>query len=450
MAFPHFITRTRDIAVFDLLTEHMKRLASDDRVLVSTFDQFMAISSSAEDIAELMAPAAADGLIVTWEGARTPIAELKSGPFEIRTRFKAARKADDEKWWRRIAESWDNIPEKARHERQEELEERRRALDEALAADYPRGIAYHELPQRIVPPICDVCQLEPATRRWPDDPTNAGPFEDIGERCYALRQRAVRLVKLSAWTDEPSCRVMWVYVSVDLGRLVGFLRPLLIRYAKQHLNAQQLAEIDVRPPLLLEFQKDYVRFLQNWADALKGYAGEDNIEHVSGSTGLAGNSLLCLRLGDDLAIPELLRLYHQGVQRHFPVCLAPDLPTESANSIPFRLYLGVSGVKFPFSEHWRLAQETDADLLIHIVGQGSMSAPLPSLPALVQMAHPANRTALHNLAEVAGISEALADLHIENRADGRHYRSYAVAMQAMRPFGMSHNDLIMFARILEG
>ncbi len=413
VAFPQYTTRTLDLAVFDIVAEQMQNLEKDDRILITTFSQFLGLCADVSEIEDLLKPLVDAGLRVNWQAATTPIIDLT--PVELR---KAARQAG-----------------------------RRASADDSLA--YPRGVAIWPLAERIPPPICDVCQLEPATRRWPDDPSNAGPYEQIGERCYSLRQRGTRLTKLSSWTDEASCRVAWIYVDLHLDRLAAFLQPLLTRYAEQYLGEKELEQVVVRSPLLLEFQQDYERFLQDWADSVAACAGRENVEHVGGGSGVAGNTLLCLRLGGDVSVSKLLNLYHQAIQKYFPICFAPDLPAECANSIPFRLYLGVSGVKFPFSEHWRTAQEADADLLIQIVGRGSMRAPLPSLPALVQIADIGNRTALHNLAEVAKISEALVGLHIEDREDQEHYRFYTTAMKAVRPFGMSHQDFVMYAKILE-
>ena len=427
--FPQQIVRTRDMALFDILGRQMAALAQDDRVLVATFDEILAILSPNECVEDFFAPLLDKGFHVVWEKAATQVADLKSTPRRIR-----------EERYRRLRQASEKTPPERRAE----------WVWEKLDQDYSEGVLTGQLQDRFSPPICDVCQMEPAIGVWPSDPDAPGPKENIGERCYRLRQNASRLHKLDRWTEEPSVRVAWVYVGLELDRLAAFLQPLYQDYArKAGLPPELVDEVSVRPPLLAEFQKDYRRFLADFAGSVEEWAGADNLERVGGETGEAANTLLCARLESIGQIPELLRLYLDGVRRYFPVMLEQATAASLRAIQPVRLVVSASGVKFPFSEHWRLMQADTADVLVHVVGRKPIRAPLASLPILIEAGRPGHRAALHNLAEVAKVSEALAEVYAQNKGE-KHYNEYHALIAQMRPLGMTYESLVAYANLLEG
>lgn len=438
VVFAQQIVRTRDMALFDILSRQITALAQDDRVLVSTFNEVLAILSPEEEIESLFAGLIDAGLEVVWESARTEIGDLKSTP--SRLRHAQIRKLKSE------LDGLARKPDVPASRRREVYKKRWARID----TDYQRGALTVSLQDRFPPPICDVCQMEPASRLWPEDSEAPGPRENIGERCYRLRQNAPRLFKLDRWTQQPSARVAWVYVGLDLDCLVAFLQPLYQEYARgAGLTSDLVAQIDVRPPLLAEFQKDYRRFLADFAASVEEWIGADNLERVGGETGEAANTLFCLRLESGSQIPALLHLYLDGVQRYFPVTLEAATAATVATAQPFRLAVSVSGVKFPFSEHWRIMQEETADVLVNVIGRGPVRAPLASLPILIEAGRPSGRTALHNLAEVAKVSESLARVYAQNRGE-KHYEEYQSLIERMRPLGMTYESLVAYAKLLEG
>ncbi len=436
--FPQQIVRTRDMALFALMSQRVQQLATDDRVLVATFHQLLAILSPEETVESLLGPLAEAGYRVSWQKARVRLGSLASVPSELRREKVSklrqelaglAKRPDvpSTAYWRAYEGRW-------------------KTIDDA----YAQGILVAPLDNHFGR-ICDLCQMEPASRVWPEEPDARGPWENIGERCYRLRKEAApRLYKLDRWTEEPSARVAWVYVGLDLYRLVGFLKPLYQEYARATGSPPELiAQIDVRPPLLAEFQKDYRQFLADFAAAAEEWIGADNLERAGGETGEAANTLFCLRLESAGQIATLLRLYLDGVKSYFPLSLEGATALKPATAQPFRLAVSVSGVKFPFSEHWRTMQEETADVLINVIGRGQVRAPLPSLPILIAAGEPSRRTALHNLAEVAKVSEALAQVYVQNR-DEKHYQEYQSLIAGMQPLRMTYESLLTYAKLLEG
>jgi len=427
--FPHSVVRTRDMALFAVMEKRIRDLASDDRVLVATFDEVLAILAPGEGVESLFAPLTDEGFHVVWERARTEVGDLASTPARIREKRKQELRQGSEK-----------IP----------ADLRARWVWEKLDQDYSAGVLTPHLEDRFSPPICDVCQMERASRVWPDAPDAPGPRENIGERCYALRQNAPRLFKLDRWTDEPSARVAWIYVGLDLERLVGFLYSLYRNYARDvGLAPERVDLVDVRPPLIAEFQKDYCKFLADFATSVETWAGDENLERVGGETAESANTLLCARLESVAQIPDLLRLFLDNVRRYFPVMLERATAADQNPVQPFRLAVSVSGVKFPFSEHWRMMQEETVDVFVNVIGRRPVRAHLASLPILIEAGRPGHRTALHNLAEVAKVSEALAEVYAQNKGE-KHYNEYQDIISKMRPLGMTYESLVAYANLLEG
>jgi|GEM_PF-3294205 len=431
VTFPQQIVRTRDMTLFALMSQKIRELTRDDRVLVTTFDQVLAILGPDEKVENLFGLLIDAGLKVSWERARTKVGDLKSTPSALRRERLARLKLE-------LAQP--EIPEVRRPQ------VLARRLDQ-IDAQYPRGVLFGSLAERFSPPICDLCQMEQAIASWPDDLQGPGPRENLGPRCYALRQNASRLLKLDRWTEAPTNRVAWVYVGLDLDRLVAFLRPLYQKYAQDvGWPQEEAAQIEARPPLLLEFQKDYRRFLADFAASVEEHFGSENLEHVGGETGEAANSLLCVRLEAITQLPSLLSLYLEGIKRYFPAMLQESSALNVTLNVPLRLAISVSGVKFPFSEHWRIIQEEHGDILVNVVGKGQMRAPLGSLPILIETGKPSHRSALHNLVEVARVSEALARVYVEDR---ERYQEYQPLLDRMRPLGMTYASLLSYAKILE-
>jgi len=429
VGFPQQIVRTRDMALFTLMSQGVRELANDDRVLVVTFNQILAILGPDEKVEDLLGPLVDAGFGVSWERAKTKVGDLKSTPSALRRERLARLKLELPK-----------IPEAHRPQALT------RRLDQ-IDAEYPHAVLFGSLAERFAPPICDLCQMEQAITSWPDDPQVPGPRENLGPRCYALRQNASRLFKLDRWTEEPAIRVAWIYVGLDLDRLASFLQPLYRKYAEEAgLNPEEIAQIEIRPPLLAEFKKDYQQFLADLAKSVEDHFGSGNLERVGGETEEAANSLLCVRLEAVGQLPSLLSLYLEGIKRYFPVMLQQASAVHMAPVMPIRLAISVSGVKFPFSEHWRIIQEEDANILVNVIGKGQMRAPLASLPILIETGRPGHRTALHNLIEVAKVSEALARVYVE---DKERYQEYQPLLERMQPLGMTFTSLLSYAKMLE-
>ncbi len=426
VGFPQQIVRTRDMSLFDLLAGELQRVSSDDRVLVTTFNQALALLTPDEGLESLFGPLLDAGFVVAWERARTTVGHLHSTPATLRLQRVA-----------RLSQELSRVPEA---HRSEALARRWDEIDD----EYPRGVSMAPLVERLAPPICDLCQIERATAVWPPDPQMPGPRENLGERCYALRQKASRLFKLDRWTQEPTAPVAWVLVDLDLDRLVAFLRPLYQQYAASAgWPADMANRVDVRPPLLAEFQKDYNRFLHTLAASLSDLVGDNCLERVGGESGAAANTLMCARLAHVAQIPLILNLYLDAVKRYFPVAV------DRRVRAPFRLCVSVSGARFPFSEHWRVMQAEGQDILVNVVGRGQICLPLGSLPFLIAAGQPRNRKVLHDLAEVARMSEALARVYMNEKGRG-HDRQYQWLVPDMEPLGLTYEGLVTYAGMLEG
>lgn len=426
ITFAQQIVRTRDMAVFDALQRAREAMQQQDRLLMTSFDEMILLCDPTEPIEDVFAPIVNAGFAVRWQAAPTAIAALPSTP-EVLRRQRLAE----------IMPQVDTVP----------LGKRAQNLSGRLR-DYPLGTAIRTPLATIAGDICDLCQMEPAVALWPTNPDMPGPREHLGQACLDVRKTASRCHKLDRWTDEGTSRVAWVLLRLDLGRLADWLLPLYQQHARDCRWPPHLVEqIAVTPPLALEFQKDYQRLIAGFAEAVERSVGGDNIEYVGGTSGEAAHSLFCVRIDAPRDVLSLLRLYQEQMRTLFPVLLQPPLPPHLPS--PIQLAISSAGVKFPFSEHWRLMSEGTDDVIIRMVGSGAVGLPIASLPFLLATDSRTYRSALHNLAEVAHISEGLARLYMDDREQKGHGQ-YEDWRRRLAPLGLRYESIITFSRLMEG
>jgi len=294
----------------------------------------------------------------------------------------------------------------------------------ALGSGTRTTTKFPALSNKIPPPICEACRMAPATRRWREDE------DELCEVCFNTRKVGARLTNLARWETEP---VAWVHISLDLDTLISTCKNLYAELLKRYGKSENLAE--VRFSLVAEFQRDYDAFLKQIQDSMLSRFGVPNIEQLL-------PSLYCIKLEEEADIMDILRIFHDGIDHFFP-------KFREVGSSPVRLGISTSAAKFPFFEHWRLLENQEEDVLVHLTGRGELRASMKALPEVLTVAAMPNRSALHKLAEVAKISEDLAKLKMHNREDSDQ-ASYRRLRERLLPFGMDYQSLLTLAKILGG
>lgn len=292
---------------------------------------------------------------------------------------------------------------------------------------------FGDLPQEIPPPLCEVCQMAQATQTWkPEEEEREGDL--ICETCYKIRAKGTLLAKLPGWTKGGNVLLAWVKVTLDYDRLNEILRDLYWNYLKTHDPNTPEDQADVRFSLVAEFQQDYEEFLKAWEQDLALAVGIENHQRVLGD-------FHCLCLGKRGEAFKILRAYQGLLNKYFPKFF-------ETQPLPLKLAIVLADSHYPFFEGWRILSEAKDDVTLALIGRGSLKVPARELGRLIALPQvPLNKGALYNLSEIAKMSEELAKLHLENRAE-RDYTTYRNLKEAM-PLGLDFRSLLVLAALLE-
>lgn len=388
--------RARDFWIFDMQQEVMDKVSSHfpDNLLLRFENRLLLIYDDEEVFNEIIAMA--KGLIISKVSAQTPIAQVKfPDPFRL-PGFKG--------------------PE----------------------PNYP------DLPDIIKPPLCEICQMAPAELTWPDDYVSRHG-KQIGEEerkeelcraCFDIRQRPSRLKKFTSWSEAGDTLVAWVRRSLQYPRLVESLEELYWHYLKKFIPDMPREDVQIRFSLIEEFSRDYQQFIQEFHQALSNKFGEENCETLN-------DWLWCIKLNHNREVFDILESYHQALKHHFPAL-------KDMESSPISLVVAICNAKFPFFQIWRQMQDFQEGVKILLRGHGGLTTDNRHLEALLMAKNNSYpKTALHGLAEVAKISEALAGIKFADRWDKRDHPVYEQLKKSVEPLGLDFRSLLTFARLLE-
>lgn len=301
---------------------------------------------------------------------------------------------------------------------------------------YPR-----ELPERIDLPICEGCQMARATKHWPKDHLAAMPGwgrgtsaalmakpwreivdtdldasdrnklaswleewgeEDLCDHCFSIRRETQPVSLLKEWSGD----VVYLRLHLDLDRLNAALRWLHSKYLRSlhpDLDSQALEGLFVSFPMIVDFVRDFDRFLAEVQQTLTGQFGARLAELDS--------SLCCVSLNSRSEAIAALRFVEERFQAAFPQLLT--LPDAVQN--PVGIALSVSNKKYPFFDHWRFLEKPAPDVSIQIVGVGRSVFRLADLSAILAAVMQPKRTQLYRLAEAANVSRALGEVMLREK-----------------------------------
>lgn len=313
---------------------------------------------------------------------------------------------------------------------------------------------FPELPTEIHPPLCEICQLAHADREWPRDSINAPEGERDGSqdalcaRCFNLREAekamGVRLAKLADWTDLGGAQVAWFRLALDYDRLVPALQDLYFGYLCDSRQAaltgrsKPVPEVkrewaEIRFPLIAEFWDEYEMFVGRLGQQIRGAFGEDRTETI-----LPGFFAIRAEAGSDVF--SALTCFAGVVREFFPAFF--DLA-----EAPLRVSLALCDVKYPFFEVWRGWQAQPSEIEITAAGQGGVQFRLAQLEKFLELADfPFRQSALHNLAEIARISQSLAELRFRAGGEKGECETYK-RLNEFLPLGLGFDGILTLAKL---
>ncbi len=266
---------------------------------------------------------------------------------------------------------------------------------------------YPQLQKKIDPPICDICQLRPATRTWVDE--ESGLIEHLCEQCYRVRTYSPRrLYKLAGWSEG---LIAWIRVSLDVEVLEDALVKLYARYllelgirdADEIVNEIESEEGLVSPTLLQEFLWDYNRFVRDLDKTILNLFPREDIEVID-------DSFYVLKLERLSSIVSLIEGYNRLLREYFPKL------TTLKGVEPIRFGISISHVKYPFHEHWRLLSNMRKGFLLHAYRRGIVETTYEELNATLHFyrsrALVGRKRMLYRAIEIAEYSRLLAEAEL--------------------------------------
>ena len=306
-------------------------------------------------------------------------------------------------------------------------------------------ICYIDLSDYIIPPICEICQLAPANKAWPEDYLSQfGSDSEIAkegteylcEKCFSIRSRPSLLRKLKIWTEEEDTKVLWIYLNLNYNKLIFALNLLYSEYISKIFAQTSPSENKVRFSLVWEFQQDFEDFINQFIETINDEFGKDNIECIL-------KNFICVRLDSKKEIFKILSIYNFFIDKFFP-------KFKNLDEAPLKFSLICSPAKFPFFEIWKLIENNDSDLNISLIGHYPIKTSLKYLESLLSASETGyKKSALHKLAEIARISQKLAYLKFQDRTEIEDFKTYENLKRNLLPLGMDFQSILSFSELLE-
>jgi hypothetical protein len=287
---------------------------------------------------------------------------------------------------------------------------------------------YPELSKEISPPICELCQLSKAKEQpWIDG--ESGIREFICERCWKIREAGSLLPKFVDWEKmEQNPDVCWVKVWLDYRMLLSALKKLYKEYLEE-TKAKIPQEIDIKFPIVSEFNQDYKEFLSDLQDNIcRNFDLKSIQEILPDFVAIKINSLSEIRL--------ILSIYQETFEKYFPKFYEVDSP--------LKLSIVVSNIKFPFSEVWRLLSDVTSEVNAHTIGKGAIHLKGKDIRAFLEINLP-SKALLHKLTQISEISSKLGRITLYDKRD-RDFLRYEPLRRAIEQFG--YKNVLTYAKIM--
>jgi hypothetical protein len=301
---------------------------------------------------------------------------------------------------------------------------------------------YPALEAEVTPPICEICQTHRATKVWPQDYLAVAQPEsgDIGqgrdylcETCFAMRSRPSELKKLAHWEEWAQGDLIWARFGLDFDQLQDTLQAAYLNHLRSLDPNTPEERADVRFSLLAEFQRDYEKYLADLQQRLLGRFGGSRTEII-----LPGFFCFQAQEGGDVFV--VLDRFHQSVKDFFPSFL-------SGVDCPLRVSVAFCGVKYPFFEVWRAWQAQEGEIEITAVGHGGLTLKVRSLEKFLRLADfPFRQSALHKLADISRVSQALAELSFRSGGERGECHTFEHLGQFL-PLGLTFDGILTLAKL---
>jgi len=247
--------------------------------------------------------------------------------------------------------------------------------------------------------ICDLCQMAPAVKIYPREIYPESPMiepveEFLCEGCLKLREEASRAGKLAKWEDEEEAKVAFFKINLQMGELVDFLKHMFA----DDLGFQRLLDEDLGFSIIKEFLEDYQTFLNLFEETVMShadYGAEHNHESIL-------RNLFCVKIKKENEIKLLVREYVEifRSQRFFSKFVY--FAEKKKQSLPVKLSVTTSNVKYPFMEHWYVLNNPQDSINLYAIPHTKLQTSFEKYSYLMDIRLEDSRisSALHRLSEI--------------------------------------------------
>lgn len=308
-----------------------------------------------------------------------------------------------------------------------------RLLSDPKDPDFTYKIFYPDdiLKPSFPPQLCEVCQMRQATEDWPP----LDPVEKICSNCKKIRMAhpESRWRKFAKWEEE-DVNVAWVKLSLERKRLDG----ILFRLFKKYCHKTSVRDIDkaVNDFRLLAVTRDFVdeykRFLEEFEKKLTEVFPRTGDDYQCETISAQAKELYAVKIKSRNQIIEILKIFYELYKCYFPAC---------EEWSPVKIGISVSSPKYPYFRHWQsLSDERDSSVYINLVEKGEISTEVSHLEEILIRAKEFDqqgKTSLHNLAEVAKLSESLATFVMKEHP-----------LSNLLPMGLRYSEILTLSKIL--
>jgi len=440
--FPQHPVRIRDLNIFDALTEVKDKLLDEypNNIIFVGFNELMLALPLSENLSSIREIISKYGFWLEYVERIQNLDQPYPDPERIMRLINKLQKIQIKKFEERIAK----VPLNKRKIAEEGIrraifEKGREAkritdfwnewhceLDKGL---YKKDSIYSDLLSQIDPPICEICQLNQATKKWIDE--ESGIVEDLCVNCFNVRKRGSRFPKLDEWEKEAANRILWIRVGLDINQLINVLEDLYAEYLRSLGIREPEERAEIRFSVLSEFDWDYKEFLKKFKDKILENFGENNFQQIL-------EDFVAVKIQSLRDILIVLTMFDDVFTKFFPKFKEIESP--------IKLGIVCSSIKYPFLESWRTLSDLKYETHVSVIGKGEINLNVSQLTSFLEI-DARDKALLYKLTAVSGISEKLAEIVLYDRSD-RDYRKYKPLRDAVKNFGFQ--NILTYAKIMGG
>lgn len=293
---------------------------------------------------------------------------------------------------------------------------------------YRRVLIPDSLPAEIDPPICDICQIQPAKERVKENIK-----EWICDKCYEIRESGESFNYPEEWQDS---KVIWFKFKLDQNKLEEWLQKAFEKHIdglSDLRNKETLKEEFRSLACQCDFVNDYLAMVNKFWCVCEGLQIE---KPISGQDEIG----VCKYSGE--AVKFIVKKFVELHSDYFPDC-------DGDQDSPISLTLSISPIKYPLREHFRYFENPKGFLNIRNHNVFEETYAKEEIKWLIKELSEAKTESLHFLYKLIGLydglnSEVNITVEILNNKD-KHPGIFSLYSK----FETSPKKILNFFRIVE-